>query len=235
MQKDLIASIRKELRLNAENSIRDSGRRFFKEEVRLYGVKAAFVTKLAQKYFREIRGLGKEEVFGLCEALLESDYCEEAFIAFEWSYGVRAEYEPGDFRVFERWLESYVNNWAKCDTLCNHSVGFFVEKYPVFIKNLKCWTRSENRWFRRASAVTLVLPARHGKFLRDVFEISDRLLHDKDDLVRKGYGWLLKEASKAHMDEVFSFVMDRKKDMPRTSLRYAIEKMPKDLRSRAMR
>jgi 3-methyladenine DNA glycosylase AlkD len=89
-------------------------------------------------------------------------------------------------------------------------------------------------WLRRAAAVTLVLPARKGNFLNNIFEISDLLLKDKEDLVQKGYGWMLKEASKPHMQEVFEYVMSNKKEMPRTALRYAIEKMPPDLKARAM-
>lgn len=75
------------------------------------------------------------------------------------------------------------------------------------IENLKAWTKSENRWLRRASAVTLILPARKGEFLNDVFEIADSLLKDKDDLVQKGYGWTLKEASRKHREEVFEYNM----------------------------
>jgi 3-methyladenine DNA glycosylase AlkD len=113
-------------------------------------------------------------------------------------------------------------------------VAELVERHPEFIANLKGWTQSDNRWVKRAAAVTLILPARHGKFLDDVFDIADKLLLDKDDLVQKGYGWLLKEASKSHMEEVFSYVMDNKKVMPRTALRYAIEKMPRELKVQAM-
>jgi 3-methyladenine DNA glycosylase AlkD len=82
--------------------------------------------------------------------------------------------------------------------------------------------------------VTLILPARKGLFLKEVFEISDRLLEDGDDMVQKGYGWMLKEASKKHQPEVFDYVMGKKALMPRTALRYAIEKMPAEMRRRAM-
>jgi 3-methyladenine DNA glycosylase AlkD len=128
----------------------------------------------------------------------------------------------------------YVNNWAKCDTLCNHAVGSFIEMYPECVESLKGWARSENRWLRRASAVTLILPARKGMFLGDIFEIAEVLLKDEDDMVQKGYGWMLKEASKSHLQEVFEYVMAKKAGMPRTALRYAIEKMPEEMRRRAM-
>ncbi len=64
--------------------------------------------------------------------------------------------------------------------------------------------------------------------------IADILLEDKDDLVQKGYGWLLKEASRTHQEQVFEYVMRNKAIMPRTALRYAIEKMPEELRRKAM-
>ena len=87
---------------------------------------------------------------------------------------------------------------------------------------------------RRASAVSLIVPARKGKFLPEIKEIADSLLMDEDDLVQKGYGWMLKVASEPHQMEIFNFVISRKKTMPRTALRYAIEKMPKELKSQAM-
>ena len=87
---------------------------------------------------------------------------------------------------------------------------------------------------RRASAVSLIVPARRGKFLSDILEIADLLLTDGDDLVQKGYGWMLKAASQVHQFEIFSYVMTKKQVMPRTALRYAIEKMPADLKVQAM-
>ena len=234
MEANIIERIREDLALNADEKTKSSSTRFFKEKITCYGVKSAFVGKIAKEYFNEIRNKDKKEIFALCEELFRSDYCEESFIASAWAYMLRNNYSEDDFFIFERWIEIYVNNWAKCDTLCNHTVGTFIETFPAYVENLKLWTASDNRWMRRASAVTLILPARKGNFLKDVFEISDRLLKDKDDLVQKGYGWMLKEASKAHQQEVFEYVMKNKKVMPRTALRYAIEKFPKDLRAKAM-
>jgi len=234
MNSNIISAIRQELEQQVDARTRDSFQSFFKEKVTAYGVKIATVNRIASKYFRDVKPLGKIEIFALCEGLLKPDYMEEAFIAFEWAYRLRGEYQPEDFVVFENWLNNYVNNWAKCDTLCNHTIGSFVEKYPQYIANLKGWTSSENRWLRRASAVTFVLPARKGQFLEDVFQIADSLLQDGDDLVQKGYGWMLKEASKPYQKEVYDYVMCNNKLMPRTALRYAIEKMPEDLRRSAM-
>jgi 3-methyladenine DNA glycosylase AlkD len=234
MNDQLINEIRQRLIEQADEHTRSTSQSFFKEKVVYYGVKTAVVSQIARQYFKKIGPSGKNAVLCACEKLFKSGYIEESFIACEWAYLVHKEYEPADIRVFENWIGKYVSNWATCDTLCNHAVGTFIERYPEYVVNLKEWTRSENRWFRRAAAVTLILPARHGMFLNDIFEIAGSLLTDTDDLVQKGYGWMLKEASKPHLPEVFEYIMRNKKSMPRTALRYAIEKMPADLKRQAM-
>jgi 3-methyladenine DNA glycosylase AlkD len=234
MATDIILSIREELKQLADEKIREGQQHFFKESVKFYGVKNPVVEKLARRRYPEIKALGKKKIFKLCEELWQSGYFEDSLIACEWAYKLNKEFEPHDFATFEHWVDKYVSNWAACDTLCNHTIGAIVDKYPQFIKNLKQWAHSDNRWQKRAAAVTLIIPAKEGKFLEDIFEIADTLSTDSDDLVQKGYGWMLKEASKMHQQEVFEYVMKNKKVMPRTALRYAIEKMPPDLKKRAM-
>lgn len=231
----LLNEIRTVLNKSSDPENRESGQRYFKEEVKLYGVKTAEVGKISRQYFKALKGLNKREIFSLCEELWKSGYMEESFIACDWAYNLNKEYEPDDFAVFENWVSLYVNNWASCDTLCNHTVGSFIEMYPKYLSSLKKWAKSENRWMRRASAVSLIIPARRGKFLDEIFSIADTLLLDKDDLVQKGYGWMLKAASQAHQNKVFDYVMSKKIKMPRTALRYAIEKMPAEMKNEAMK
>jgi 3-methyladenine DNA glycosylase AlkD len=230
----IISQIRRELKQNANQKGRESGQRFFKEEIKIYGLKAAAIRRIGGKYFQIIKTKSKSEIFGLCEELWRSGYLEEAVIACDWSYRIHKDYEPQDFQLFEKWVKRFVSNWAACDTLCNHTIGTFVEMYPEYLVSLKKWTRSPNRWVRRAAAVTLIVPAKEGKYLNEIFEIASLLLLDEDDMVQKGYGWMLKVASQAHLREVFNFVMERKTKMPRTALRYAIEKMPASLKTKAM-
>jgi len=230
----IIRNLQQQLKQNADAKTQASGQRFFKEAAKLYGIKTATVGKIGKEAFKEIKAESKEKIFSLCEELWRSGYMEETFIACNWSYNVWQQYERKDFIIFESWAEKYINNWASCDTFCNHTVGKFVEIFPEYITQLKKWTKSKNRWVKRASAVSLIIPARNGKFLKDIFEIADSLLLDSDDMVQKGYGWMLKAASQAHQQEVFDYVMKNKAVMPRTSLRYAIEKMPTELKKKAM-
>ncbi len=234
MKSDIIKAVQVRLVESIDEKTRRTYQSFFKEQVLYHGVKMGVVSKLAREFYTQIRHLNKYEIFSLCEELLKTGYGEEAAIAFKWAYRLKKQYEANDFYLFEKWLEKYVNSWAKCDEFCNHSIGTLVERYHEHTQNLKRWAKSDNRWIRRASAVTLVMPARRGLFLDDVFEIADILLLDEDDLVRKGYGWMLKETSRLHQQEVYNYVIKNKAIMPRVSLRYAIELMPRDMRKVAM-
>lgn len=231
----VIAQIRQELMSIADPEIQKSSKRFFKEEIRCYGSKTAPVIAIAKKYWKEVKERPKPEIFSLCEELYQSGYMEESFIVSEWAHALKGQYEREDLEVFRRWIDTYITNWASCDGFCNHTMGDFIEQYPEYIGELKRWTQSENRWMRRAAAVSLIVPARDGKFKDEAMEIASLLLTDSDDLVQKGYGWLLKEASRKHTEEIFSYVMQNKKAMPRTALRYAIELMPKELKIEAMK
>ncbi len=230
----IVKEIIQTLQESVDEKTLKSSPRFFKEKVKIHGVSTAVVGKIAKQYWKNIKDLGKQEIFTLCEELLSTGYCEEAFIVSAWVPNLVDEFQAGDIYIFKDWIIKYIDNWAKCDGFCNHTVGDLIMKYPQNIEELKIWAKTDQRWLKRAAAVTLVLPARKGMYLQDVFEIAGILLTDADDMVQKGYGWMLKEASRLHQKEVFQFVMDHKKEMPRTALRYAIELMPPELRKPAM-
>jgi 3-methyladenine DNA glycosylase AlkD len=231
----VIAKIRAELEAVADDKNRKSSQRFFKEEIVSYGVKTGAVHKIAERYWSDVKLFSKEKIFALCEELFRSNYMEEAFVVSFWLPNLLEQLESDDLGLFKVWIEKYVNNWAKCDAFCNHTVGGLIEKHPESLSEVKSWAKSNNRWLKRAAAVSLIIPAKKGKFLQEVFEISDMLLSEEDDMVQKGYGWLLKEASRKHQKEVFNYVLKNRKTMPRTALRYSVELMPKELKSEAMK
>lgn len=230
----ILTILRTELDALANLRSKESAERFFKEEIRTRGIKNPLVWAVAKKLNKEMKAASKEEIFKLCDALWESGYLEESFVACEWAYSRRKQFEPADFKRFEKWIKNNVSNWASCDTFCNHTVGEFLMMFPDYVQQLKRWAVSKNRWVKRAAAVSLIIPAREGVFMKEILEIATLLLMDEDDMVQKGYGWMLKSASQSHLDEVFKFVMKHKHKMPRTALRYAIEKMPADKKAKAM-
>jgi 3-methyladenine DNA glycosylase AlkD len=232
----IVDGIRADLLAAVDIAAKAAGERFFKGGVRAYGMKTAVANAIGKKYLAQIKAdqLGKPQVYGLCDELWASGYLEESFIACAFSESEAKRFEPSDFDVFERWVQTNVNNWASCDTLCNHTVGDLLMAFPELGERLLPWTVLPNRWARRAAAVSLIVPARKGLFHHLVFQIADALLTDGDDMVRKGYGWMLKAVAEYDERAVFDYVMRHKADMPRTALRYAIEKMPPDKKAQAM-
>ncbi len=230
----IIEVVRQDLITQSNEKTKQSTLRFFKEEITCYGVKSDITRQIGKSYYKQIKHVSKADIFNLCDELWKSGNLEESFIACHWSHAISKQFVPKDFKQLEQWVKNHITNWASCDTFCNHTVGDFIEMYPTFLSELKKWTQSPNRWVRRAAAVSLIVPAKKGLFLNDVFEIATMLLTDNDDMVQKGYGWMLKVASQAHQQKVFNFVVANKAAMPRTALRYAIEKMPATMKKIAM-
>ena len=167
---NMLSEIRKKLIESSDAKTADATTRFFKdnETIKTYGVKSAEVRKISKESFHLVKEYPKQTVFELCESLWKSGYMEESTIASEWSDKLHKQFEPSDLALFEHWLGDYVANWAACDTLCNHTIGNFLMKYPDDIAKLKIWAKSSNRWLRRGAAVSLIIPARKGLFLNDI-------------------------------------------------------------------
>jgi 3-methyladenine DNA glycosylase AlkD len=230
----IIKKIKEKLLASVDEKSKETFQRFFKNKVRFYGVRTPSVKKIAKECFKELNSKQKAKVFLLCEELSQSGFCEEVWIAATWADWLKDSFLQEDISTFERWIETYIDDWAKCDTFCNHAVGTMLMMYPELVWSLKKWASSKNPFLRRAAAVSLIIPAKKGMFLKDIFEVAGILLFDQNDLDQKGYGWMLKEVSRKHQKAVFDYVMKNKTHMPRTALRYAIEKMPETLRKKAM-
>ena len=213
-----------------------NAQQFHKEKLKEPMVlKAGVVRSVSARYFKEIKGLPKAEVFALCEKLLKAGFHGAGAIAFDWAFRLNKQYTPKDFTRFERWLKQYVNHWGSCDHLCTGPLGVLVRQFPELRPRVARWAHSKNRWQRRAAAVTLIPSVKKDReALKAAFATADALIEDADDMVQKGYGWLLKVAGDSFPDEVFAYVLSRKATMPRTALRYAIEKYPQEKRRQAM-
>ncbi|MBW6440554.1 DNA alkylation repair protein [Patescibacteria group bacterium] len=232
--KVIITKIKRELKDNIDKEYKNNSSKFSKEKLKLYGVQVPIVRNISKIYFSEIKTMKKKEIISLCDEMLESGYIEESIIAFDWMFRIKNQCDGRDFKLFDFWIDKYVLNWIKCDDLCTHALGHFIFQFPEFLPEIEKWAKSKNRWKRRSSAVCLIYSLRKKKYLKNSFAIADILLEDTDNLVQKGYGWMLKEASKFYLNEVFNFINMNKEIMPRTALRYAIEKMPREMKIKLM-
>lgn len=122
----------------------------------------------------------------------------------------------------------FINNWDLVDLSCYPLLGeWLLDKDRTLLYNLA--RSGKNLWEQRIGMVSTMTFIRHGQ-LEDTFAIADILLHHPHDLIHKAVGWLLREAGKRDKAALEAFLRPRYQTMPRTMLRYAIEKFPEEER-----
>jgi len=186
------------------------------------GVKVPELRKLAKEY----QEITVKEV----KQLLRSAIHEERLLALfmlvrKYSKGNETEKK----RIYELYLKNtqFINNWDLVDGSAHHIIGAFLadkSKEPLYRL-----AKSKNLWERRISIISTFYFIKHDKYA-ETLKISEILLTDKQDLIHKAVGWMLREIGKRHMPTEENFLRKHYKRMPRTMLRYAIEKFPEDKR-----
>lgn len=137
-------------------------------------------------------------------------------------------------RIFDFYLShtKNINNWDLVDLSAPYICGAYLLNSDKDI--LYRLAKSDNLWERRISIVSTMWFIRKGK-LEDTINITTILLHDKHDLIQKACGWMLREAGKKDLNTLISFLDKYSQIMPRTMLRYSIEKLDKETRAHYMK
>jgi 3-methyladenine DNA glycosylase AlkD len=140
----------------------------------------------------------------------------------------KKEYSDKIYQYYLKHLNS-VNNWDLVDTSAPHIVGDYLYKNPEKSKILFEFARSKNIWVRRISIVSTFTFIRNNEFNKTL-EIAKLLLNDEHDLIHKAVGWMLREIYKREDCLIKRFLRQNYAQIPRTTLRYAIERMDEEER-----
>lgn len=229
--KKILADVRAQYEKHWKKSNLMNSARFQKGGGTSLVLRTPIVRKISAQQFRQVRGVHKSDLFEMCDALFAAGYMT---IAVDWARRKSREFEASDIETFLAWLRNYVRGWDDCDGLCAGPLGHLIAEFPWLSKRLVPLTKDKTWTVRRGAAVSLIPALRRGLLLEEAFDFADLLLMDREDLVQKGYGWMLKEATRHYPSEVLGFVMERRDRMPRTALRYAIEKLPAAQKKAAM-
>ena len=231
---DLVRSTRRELRSKASPAFARQMQRFFKEPVRAYGWRTAEVRKLAGRLRREILATGDSDLLlDVAAKLFAGPTLEEAVLGVALLQRSVHRFGSAGFPRLERWLP-HIRNWAACDLFCTALLGRMLAAHPGRVGRVFHWAKSRNRWCRRSAAVSLVPAARRGVYTEQILRLSDQLLEDDDDMVRKAVGWLLKEAGQVRRQPVVAYLQRVRQRAPRLTLRIACEKLPQGTRRRIL-
>lgn len=122
-----------------------------------------------------------------------------------------------------------VNNWDLIDLSSVEILGEYIFKHPEYKKVLFKFSKSESLWERRISIISTFMLIRNRQF-DDSLKIAETLLLDKEDLIQKAVGWMLREIGKRDLSVEEEFLEKYHRQMPRTMLRYAIEKFSPEKR-----
>jgi 3-methyladenine DNA glycosylase AlkD len=230
-----VAQVDAQIQAGADPEFQARQQGYSKDQIKSLGLRTPAVREIAKQRFSELKQLPPDQLLEYCNAMLAFGYEEHRTLAFAWAFKQVKRYEARHFQVFEAWLRDHVSNWAACDQLCCEVLGHFLLRFPQFYPQVEAWSLTDDRWFQRASAVALI-PAfrKSSEQLPRLQRVVLNLIHHKDDLVQKGYGWALKTAMERDQASTFAFVLSQKAIMPRTALRYAIEKLPKEMKEQAM-
>jgi len=221
------STVKKEIRAISDKDKAKELQRFFKtkkgeygEGDKFLGVSVPDVRKIARKYkdLREIM------------PLLRSQYHEERLLAL---LILVERFSKGDRNiqkiVFEFYLKNtkFVNNWDLVDLTAHKIVGtYLIEKDKKILYDL---AKSNNLWEKRIAIISCFAFIHKNDF-KDAIKIAEILLHDEHDLIHKAVGWVLREVGKKDLVVEEKFLHRHYKNMPRTMLRYSIEKFPEKKR-----
>jgi len=224
-----VSDIKNEMRKLANKEIAEHSQRFFKTGKGQYGegdiflgIRAPVLRKIAKKF----RRISLAEV----SKLLESKFHEERLLSILMLVNLfKSGNEDDQELIYELYLDKtkFINNWDIVDISAGNIVGEFLfekDKAPLYRLVF-----SENMWERRIAIVATFYFIRNDEF-DDTLKIAEILLTDKEDLIHKAVGWMLREVGKRVIEIEEEFLEEHYLKMPRTMLRYAIERFPETRR-----
>lgn len=232
MHQEALDAVRQELNAAVDQKRREAAPGFFKcgpggygEGDKFLGVPVPAQRKIAARRQAELD-------LGDVRELLGSSLHEERFVALVVlvTWFRRAEGSQERARYASCYIESFaaVNNWDLVDTTAPYILGPYAEEREPGL--LFEWARSGALWKERAA----VLATLHFIWKRDfslTLQLAEHFLHHEHDLMHKAVGWMLREVGNRNVDELHGFLKRRYRRMPRTMLRYAIEKLPSESRT----
>jgi 3-methyladenine DNA glycosylase AlkD len=199
-----------------------TGKGQYGEGDRFLGVRVPQLRAVARRF----RGLSHAQVL----SLLRSRWHEARLVALlllvdQHRRGTEAERN----RIYRDYLRHtrYINNWDLVDTSAKHIVGPRVG--PEHLDTLADLARSDSVWERRIAVLATFLWIGRDEF-RPALLVASLLVNDRHDLIHKAVGWMLRELGKRNIAVEEAFLREHYRNMPRTMLRYAIERLPKTRR-----
>jgi 3-methyladenine DNA glycosylase AlkD len=221
-------SISRQLRRLGRSSGTFDAARYFRggDDLRFYNVGTKNLRSLARALHMEHRGKWNvDDAMRLADTLVRDPYLETKAVGIEVVARYRRSFTPRLLPTWKRWLAGNVAaNWATTDAICGALIGPLLADNPRLVPLMRTWATHRNMWVRRAAAVALIPAFRRGVGLDVAYDVARALHPDKEDLIQKAVGWMLREAGKQDPRRLERYLRTEGPTIPRTTVRYAIER-----------
>jgi 3-methyladenine DNA glycosylase AlkD len=228
------AEVRRDLARLARPAGGFDARRYFRGDVDLafHNVGTARMRALARAVHDAHRDRWSlDDAVAFADLLIRDRYLEVKSVGIEVLARYRRSFAPRLLPTLKRWLaQDHAGNWATTDAICGYLVGPLLVMYPELAPRVGAWAAHPNLWVRRASVVALIPSLRRGAAQDVVYAAARRLHPDSADLIHKAVGWALREAGRADPSRLERYLRQNGRAIPRTTIRYAIERMSPDKR-----
>ena len=177
-----------------------------------------------------------DDAVACADALIVDPYLEAKGVGIELLARYRRDFTPRLLPVWKRWLAGgHAANWATTDAICGYLIGPMLVTHPNVAPKMREWMHHRSLWVRRASAVSLIPLMRRGRALGLAYQVASSLHDDDEDLIQKAVGWMLREGGKVDLIGWNGTSVDAVAAIPRTTVRYAIERFPSATRLALLR
>lgn len=214
------------LRARADARRAAGARKYFKETVEFYGVASPDVRSIAADLYASVKGdWTVAEAIDFCDLMFREPELEAKALGALVLVRFGKVLPRSLFGRIKGWLAAdLLNNWASVDIFCPEVVGRLLVLYPDLAGRIRSWAGHRNRWVRRASIVSFLKLAKDPAWHDAIYGIARSHFDSDDDLIQKACGWLLREVGKRDMARLERFLREHGPGVPRTTLRYAIER-----------
>ena len=230
MRRPTRARVSKALRKLARPHGSFDATRYFRGDhgLRFYNVGTPAMRSLARDiYIANRADWTVDDAMKFADMLMPDPYLETKSIGIEVVARYRKSFEPPLLTRWKRWLSSNCSaNWATTDAICGALIGPLLADHPRLIPGMRTWASDRNMWVRRAAAVGLIPSFRRGLALDVAYDVAEMLHADREDLIQKAVGWMLREAGKQDPARLEQYLRANGPSIPRTTIRYAIERFP---------
>lgn len=217
---DIIAALRKEGNPARARAVQ----RYFSDEIVALGVSAPTVRDLVRRQTKPLKDVWTlNDAVRCCDLLLREPQVEVRVAGILVLAAFKKDFTPALTDHAGKWLRKRLDNWALVDALSGSVMSPLLERHPDTERTLRAWSKDKCLWVRRAALVTLVPFARRGQLLDLAYRLARARLADREALMHKAVGWLLREAGRTDARRLRQFLLRHGPAIPRISLRYAIE------------